>query len=107
MVMGVRSGLDAPTMIEVFNAGSGANTATRDKNFPAVLPRTFDYGFAAALWPRIFGCLDEARELGLTLPLRRRGAAGVGGHGRRTGTRGRLHRRHPADRGRRGVTVEG
>jgi len=70
MVMGVRSGLDAPTMIEVFNAGSGANTATRDKFPRAVLPRTFDYGFAAALMAKDLRlCLDEARELGLTLPL--------------------------------------
>ncbi|HNM85091.1 MAG TPA: NAD(P)-dependent oxidoreductase [Mycobacterium sp.] len=70
MVMGVKSGLDAPTMIEVFNAGSGANTATRDKFPRAVLPRTFDYGFAAALMAKDLRlCLDEARELGLTLPL--------------------------------------
>lgn len=70
MVMGVKSGLDAATMIEVFNAGSGANTATRDKFPRAVLPRTFDYGFTAALMAKDLRlCLDEARELGLALPL--------------------------------------
>ena len=37
-------------MIDVFNAGSGANTATRDKFPRAVLPRTFDYGFAFKEW---------------------------------------------------------
>lgn len=70
MVMGVRAGLDAATMIDVFNAGSGANTATRDKFPRAVLPRTFDYGFAAALMAKDLRlCMAEADELGLALPL--------------------------------------
>ena len=70
MVMGVKAGLDAQAMLEVFNAGSGANTATRDKFPRAVLPRTFDYGFAAALMAKDLGlCVAEADALGLTLPL--------------------------------------
>ncbi len=70
MVMGVKAGLDATAMIEVFNAGSGANTATRDKFPNAVLPRTFDYGFAAGLMAKDLRlCLAEAHELGLTLPV--------------------------------------
>jgi 3-hydroxyisobutyrate dehydrogenase-like beta-hydroxyacid dehydrogenase len=73
MVMGVRAGLDAATMIDVFNAGSGANTATRDKFPRAVLPRTFDYGFAAALMAKDLRlCMAEADELGLALPSARR-----------------------------------
>ena len=74
MVMGVRAGLDAATMIDVFNAGSGANTATRDKFPRAVLPRT------STIWlrrgvdgQRSGGCAwPEADELGLALPSARR-----------------------------------
>ena len=70
MVMGTKAGLDAAAMIEVFNAGSGANTATRDKFPRAVLPRTFDYGFAAGLMAKDLRlCLDEARDLGLDFPV--------------------------------------
>ena len=66
VVMGVKAGLDPAVMIDTLNAGSGANTATRDKFPRAVLPRTFDYGFATGLMVkdvRLF--LDEARALGL------------------------------------------
>jgi 3-hydroxyisobutyrate dehydrogenase-like beta-hydroxyacid dehydrogenase len=70
MVLGAKAGLAAADMIEVFNAGSGANTATRDKFPRAVLPRTFDYGFAAGLMAKDLRlCLDEARELGLDFPV--------------------------------------
>ena len=67
VVMGVKAGLDPAVMIDTLNAGSGANTATRDKFPRAVLPRTFDYGFATGLMVkdvRLF--LDEARALGLS-----------------------------------------
>src|ERR1700744_3829519 len=47
--MGVKSGLDPAVMIDVINAGSGMNTASRDKFPRAVLPRSFDYGFATGL----------------------------------------------------------
>src|SRR6266496_2810970 len=46
VVMGVKSGLDPAVMIDVINAGSGMNTASRDKFPRAILPRTFDFGFA-------------------------------------------------------------
>ncbi len=49
MVMGVKAGLDPSAMIEVLNAGSGATHASRDKFPRAVLPRTFDFGFATGL----------------------------------------------------------
>ena len=49
MVTGVKAGLDPRQMLEVINAGTGRNTATEDKFAKAVLPRTFDLGFAAAL----------------------------------------------------------
>ena len=40
VVMGVKSGLDPAVMIDVINAGSGLNTASRDKFPRSVLPRT-------------------------------------------------------------------
>lgn len=49
VVMGTKAGLDPEMMIEVINAGSGRNTATEDKFPRAILPRTFDFGFAAGL----------------------------------------------------------
>jgi hypothetical protein len=56
VVMGVKSGLDPNVMIEVINAGSGMNTASRDKFPRAILPRTFDYGFATALMVKDVRC---------------------------------------------------
>jgi 3-hydroxyisobutyrate dehydrogenase-like beta-hydroxyacid dehydrogenase len=49
MVAGVKAGLDPRLMLEVINAGTGRNTATEDKFAKAILPGTFDLGFAAAL----------------------------------------------------------
>jgi 3-hydroxyisobutyrate dehydrogenase-like beta-hydroxyacid dehydrogenase len=70
LVMGSKAGLDPAAMLDVFNAGSGANTATRDKFPRAVLPRTFDYGFATGLMVKDLRlCLAEIRELGLSFPL--------------------------------------
>ncbi len=61
VVMGVKAGLDPRTMIEVINAGSGRNTATQDKFPNAVLPRSFDFGFATGLmYKDVKLCLDEA-----------------------------------------------
>jgi 3-hydroxyisobutyrate dehydrogenase len=70
MVMGVKAGLDAQVMIDVLNAGSGATDASRNKFPKAVLPRTFDYGFATGLMTkdvRLF--LDEAEAMGLSVEL--------------------------------------
>jgi 3-hydroxyisobutyrate dehydrogenase len=66
LVMGVKAGLDAQTMIDVLNAGSGATHASRDKFPRAVLPRTFDYGFVTGLMVKdVRLYLDEAKALGL------------------------------------------
>ena len=70
VVMGVKAGLDPAVMIEVFNAGSGATHASRDKFPRAILPRTFDFGFATGLMVKDLRlCLQEAAELGLALPV--------------------------------------
>jgi 3-hydroxyisobutyrate dehydrogenase len=66
MVMGVKAGLDPQVMLEVLNAGSGGTHASRDKFPKAVLPRTFDYGFATGLMVKdVRLYLDEAKALGL------------------------------------------
>jgi 3-hydroxyisobutyrate dehydrogenase-like beta-hydroxyacid dehydrogenase len=49
MTMGIKAGLDPAKMIDVLNQSTGINSATRDKWPRSVLPRTFDFGFAAAL----------------------------------------------------------
>jgi 3-hydroxyisobutyrate dehydrogenase-like beta-hydroxyacid dehydrogenase len=70
VVMGVKSGLDPKVMIDVINAGSGMNTASRDKFPRAVLPRSFDFGFATGLMVKdVRLCLDEMKSLGLKMEV--------------------------------------
>jgi 3-hydroxyisobutyrate dehydrogenase-like beta-hydroxyacid dehydrogenase len=70
VVMGVKSGLDPKVMIDVINSGSGLNTASRDKFPRAVLPRTFDFGFATGLMVKdVRLCLDEMKSLGLKMEV--------------------------------------
>ena len=65
VVMGVKSGLDPEVMVQVINAGSGANTAIRDKVPRSVIPRTFDYGFTNALmYKDVKLCMEEAEAIG-------------------------------------------
>ncbi|MGW5382553.1 NAD(P)-dependent oxidoreductase [Nocardia sp. NPDC003963] len=64
MVMGVKAGLDPTVMIDVLNAGSGATHASRDKFPRAVLPRSFDFGFATGLMTKdVRLYLREAAQL--------------------------------------------
>jgi 3-hydroxyisobutyrate dehydrogenase-like beta-hydroxyacid dehydrogenase len=68
VVMGVKAGLDAKTLIDIINAGSGRNSATQDKFPRAILPRTFDFGFATGLsYKDVRLCLDEAEALGVPM----------------------------------------
>jgi 3-hydroxyisobutyrate dehydrogenase-like beta-hydroxyacid dehydrogenase len=70
VVMGVKSGLDPGVMIDVINAGSGMNTASRDKFPRAILPRSFDFGFATGLMVKdVRLCLEEAKALGLSMEV--------------------------------------
>lgn len=70
VVMGVKAGLDPAVMIEVLNAGSGATSASRDKFPRAILPRTFDYGFATGLMVKdVRLYLEEARALGVPVEV--------------------------------------
>lgn len=68
IVMGVKAGLDPAQMLEVINAGSGRNSATQDKFPRAVLPRTFDFGFATGLsYKDVRLCVQEADQLGVPM----------------------------------------
>ncbi len=70
VVMGVKAGLDPAVMIEVINAGSGMNTASRDKFPRSILPRSFDFGFATALMVKdIRLALEEMKSLGLSMEV--------------------------------------
>jgi 3-hydroxyisobutyrate dehydrogenase-like beta-hydroxyacid dehydrogenase len=70
VVMGVKSGLDPRVMIDVINSGSGMNTASRDKFPRAILPRTFDFGFATGLMVKdVRLALEEMKSLGLNMEV--------------------------------------
>ena len=68
VVMGVKAGLDAKTLIDIINAGSGRNSATQDKFPRSVLTRKFDFGFATGLsYKDVRLCLDEGEALGVPM----------------------------------------
>jgi 3-hydroxyisobutyrate dehydrogenase-like beta-hydroxyacid dehydrogenase len=68
MTMGVKAGLDPARMVDVLNVSSGRSSATLDKWPRAVLPRTFDFGFASGLCLKdVRLCLDAAHALGVPL----------------------------------------
>ena len=68
MAMGVKAGIDARVLIDIINSGSGRNSATQDKFPRAVLPRTFDFGFATGLsYKDVRLCVDEAEALGVPM----------------------------------------
>jgi len=70
MAMGVKAGLDPQVMLDVLNASSGMNSATRDKMPRAVLPRSFDFGFATQLSLKDMRlCLDEAEGMGVPMMM--------------------------------------
>jgi len=68
--LGAKAGVDPDTMIAVFNAGSGRNSATLDKYPKAILPGTFNLGFTNALmFKDLELCLQFAQELGVSMPI--------------------------------------
>src|ERR1700761_8012955 len=70
VVMGVKSGLDPKVMVDVINSGSGMNTASRDKFPRAVLPRSFDFGFATGLMVKdVRLAVEEMRAMGLSMEV--------------------------------------
>ncbi len=68
LAMGVKAGIDPAVMCEIINASSGRNSATQDKFPRAVIPRTFDFGFATALsYKDVKLCVDEAEAMGVPM----------------------------------------
>jgi 3-hydroxyisobutyrate dehydrogenase-like beta-hydroxyacid dehydrogenase len=68
MAMGVKAGLDARVLVDIINASSGRNSATQDKFPRAILPRTFDFGFATGLsYKDVRLCVEEAEALGVPM----------------------------------------
>jgi 3-hydroxyisobutyrate dehydrogenase-like beta-hydroxyacid dehydrogenase len=68
VAMGVKAGLDPKVLIDIINAGSGRNSATQDKFPRAILPGTFDFGFATGLsYKDVRLCVDEAEALGVPM----------------------------------------
>jgi 3-hydroxyisobutyrate dehydrogenase-like beta-hydroxyacid dehydrogenase len=68
LAMGVKAGIDPQVMIDIINAGSGRNSATQDKFPRAILPGTFDFGFATGLsYKDVRLCVDEAEALGVPM----------------------------------------
>jgi 3-hydroxyisobutyrate dehydrogenase-like beta-hydroxyacid dehydrogenase len=70
LALGVKEGLDAETLLAVLNASSGRNSATVQKFPEAVLPRTFDFGFALSLMSKdVHICLAEAQGSGVPMSV--------------------------------------
>jgi 3-hydroxyisobutyrate dehydrogenase-like beta-hydroxyacid dehydrogenase len=70
LAMAVKAGLDPAVMIDIINASSGRNSATEDKFPRAILPGTFDFGFATGLsYKDVRLCVDEAEALGVPMVL--------------------------------------
>jgi 3-hydroxyisobutyrate dehydrogenase-like beta-hydroxyacid dehydrogenase len=68
IAMGLKAGLDPKLMIDVLNVSSGRSSATLDKWPKAVLPRSFDFGFANALsFKDVRLCLEEAEAMGVPM----------------------------------------
>ena len=71
-------------MIEVLNVSSGRSSATQDKWPRAVLPRSFDFGFAAGLCLKdVRLCLAAAHSLGVPLHVGNDGRGPARAHRRR------------------------
>jgi 3-hydroxyisobutyrate dehydrogenase-like beta-hydroxyacid dehydrogenase len=68
MAMGVKAGLDARVLIDIINTSSGRNSASQDKFPRAILPRTFDFGFATGLsYKDVRLCVEEAEAMGVPM----------------------------------------
>lgn len=72
LVLATKAGIDPGVAVDVINASSGRNSATQDKFPKAILPGTFDLGFATALMVKdVRLALQEAEALGLTMDIGR------------------------------------
>lgn len=81
IAFGVKAGLDAATMVDVINAGSGRTTASEAKFPRSILTRTFDFGFTTGLmYKDVKLCLEEAQAANVPMPV----ATAVRGQWQRT-----------------------
>lgn len=63
VIMGVKAGIDADTLIDLINVSTGRNGATLDKFPQSILPRTFDYGGRLeVMYKDVMLCLEEFRN---------------------------------------------
>ncbi len=70
IAFGVKAGLDAATMVDVINAGSGRTTASEAKFPKSILTRTFDFGFTTGLmYKDVKLCLEEAGAANVPMPV--------------------------------------
>lgn len=70
MALGVKVGLDAKVLLDVFNASSGRNTATTDKFPRAVLDRSFNFGFRTVLLHKdVRLCKEFADQHGVSFTI--------------------------------------
>ncbi|QJW83842.1 NAD-binding protein [Ramlibacter terrae] len=77
VVLGVQAGLDAGTLVDAINAGSGRNAGTLDKFPKAILPGTFDYGGPVGLMLKDLSLfIDEAAARGLPAGMAQAAFAG-------------------------------
>jgi 3-hydroxyisobutyrate dehydrogenase-like beta-hydroxyacid dehydrogenase len=68
VVLAVKAGVDARTLIEVINASTGRNSATEDKFPQSILPRSFDYGGKLrTMYKDVELCFEEARRMGVPM----------------------------------------
>jgi 3-hydroxyisobutyrate dehydrogenase-like beta-hydroxyacid dehydrogenase len=70
VALGIECGLEAATLLDVFNASSGRNTATSDKFPKHVLTRGFGSGFRLELMAKdVELCQQEARSRRFPMPV--------------------------------------
>lgn len=68
VVLAVKAGVDARTLIDAINASTGRNSATADKFPQSILPRSFDYGGKLqTMYKDVELCFDEARRMGVPM----------------------------------------
>lgn len=68
MAMGMKAKLDASTLLDIIQAGSGKNSAAGDKFPRCVLTGKYDFGFAVGLsYKDVRLCVDEAESLGVPM----------------------------------------
>ncbi|MDA0656758.1 MAG: NAD(P)-dependent oxidoreductase [Proteobacteria bacterium] len=69
MVMGVKAGIEAETLLEIFNRSSGMNRATSDKYPTFVIPRNFKSMRTVLIHKDVNLCVEQAAAMGVPMWL--------------------------------------